>query len=73
MKDSQRKAMFAKMRKLEKYLEHARTQQVPISAKENQLIRMKGKLGLTHELSNDDKKTLEQLKMKPSERSMWYR
>ena len=36
--------MFAKMNKLENYLEHARTQEIPISAKEDQLLRLKLKL-----------------------------
>jgi hypothetical protein len=59
MKDSNRKAMFAKARKLENFLEHARTQEVPISRKEDQLIRLKKKLG--ENLDRDQEQRFEQL------------
>lgn len=54
MTPKQRKAMMAKMHKLENYLQHARTQPIPISKKEDQLLLMKSKLGMEHNFTNDD-------------------
>jgi len=59
-----------KMNKLENYLKHARTQEIPISKKEDQLLRMKKKLGLTGKMNNDELRRLEQLK-KPKNQRFW--
>ena len=64
LSDASRKAMFVKMKKLENFLEHARTQEVPISKKEDQLLRLKAKLGLTDKLDRSELHRLEFLQGK---------
>ena len=54
LSDASRKAMFVKMKKLENFLEHARTQEVPISKKEDQLLLLKSKLGMESDFTSDD-------------------